>query len=316
MKVIEEIRTAGKLIELQASSLYQKIDHSVGALEKFCNTVSDPVISFSGGKDSTVLLHIVRNILKKDIPAVFVNTGNEYPEIIKFVRSFDNITIVRPKRHLKQIIEQYGFPLISKDYSKMLYDLKKGTKVCGRYLSKTYYPNANNQFLLPEKYRNLQNEKFWCSDKCCGFLKKQPMSKFNAITGEMAEESVLRKTAWIRTGCNSFGEKKSKSKPLSIWTNKDIKEYIRKFNVSICPIYNDPRIVRTGCMFCGFGAHLEKYSRFEYLLENYPKLYKYFLSLENNGATYEQALNKAGVILPHQRGFQMNIFSKPKNSIT
>jgi 3'-phosphoadenosine 5'-phosphosulfate sulfotransferase (PAPS reductase)/FAD synthetase len=310
MKIPEEKRTVARLRELQAMTLYQKIDYAIGTVEKFCNEVPDPSISFSGGRDSTVLLHLIRNVLKKDIPAVFVNTGNEYPEIIKFVRTFDNVTTLRPKTHLKQIIDKYGFPLISKDYSKMIYELRKGTKASGRYLSKTFYPGVNNQWLLPEKYRCLINEKFDCSDKCCGFLKKQPVSKLDSITGEMAEESNLRQTSWIRTGCNNFRKKRSKSKPLSIWKSNDIREYIRLFNVRICPIYDDFRIERTGCMFCGFGAHLEKYSRFEHLMENHPKLYRWFLTLENNGITYEQALNRIGVILPHQRGFQKNIFSK------
>jgi 3'-phosphoadenosine 5'-phosphosulfate sulfotransferase (PAPS reductase)/FAD synthetase len=308
--ITEEKRTVTKLRELQAMALYQKIDHAIGTVEKFCNEVPDPSISFSGGKDSTVLLHLIRNVLKKNIPAMFYNTGNEYPEIIKFVRTFDNVTVLRPKTHLKQVIGKYGFPLISKDYSKMIYELRKGTKSSERHISKTYYQYVNNQWLLPEKYRYLVNERFCCSDKCCHFLKKQPSSKFNSITGEMAEESKLRQSAWIITGCNIFHKKRSKSKPLSIWTRRDIQDYIRLFDVRICPIYNDYRIERTGCMFCGFGAHLEKYSRFEYLMENHPKLYKWFLSLENNGITYEQAINRIGVILPHQRGFQKNIFSK------
>jgi 3'-phosphoadenosine 5'-phosphosulfate sulfotransferase (PAPS reductase)/FAD synthetase len=291
-------------------SLYQKIDHAIGTLEKFCNEVPDPVISFSGGKDSTVLMHLIRNILKKNIPAVFVNTGNEYPEIIKFVRTFDNVTVLRPKIHLKQIIDKYGFPLISKDYSKMIYRLRRGIKSSGIYLSKTFSSGKDNQWFLPEKYRYLINERFSCSDKCCGFLKKQPLSKLDSITGEMAQESRLRQKSWIKIGCNNFNKKQSRSKPLSIWTQNDIREYIRLFNVRICPIYDDYRTERTGCMFCGFGAHLEKYSRFEYLMENHPKLYKWFLSLENNGITYEQAINRIGVILPHQRGFQKNIFSK------
>ena len=86
-----------------------------------------------------------------------------------------------------------------------------------------------------------------------------------------------------------------------------MRDYIRMFNVAVCPIYSDYRIERTGCMFCGFGAHLEKFSRFEYLMENYPKMYRWFLGLENNGVTYEQALNKCGVILPHQGGFQRSL---------
>jgi 3'-phosphoadenosine 5'-phosphosulfate sulfotransferase (PAPS reductase)/FAD synthetase len=180
------------LRELQALNLYQKIDHAIGTVEKFCNEVPDPSISFSGGRDSTVLLHLIRNVLKKNIPAVFFNPGNEYPEIIKFVRTFDNVTVLRPKTHLKQVIDKYGFPLISKDYSKMVYELRKGTKASGRYLSKTYDSQHENYWFLPEKYRYLVNERFSCSSKCCDLLKKQTASKLNSITGEMTEESKLR----------------------------------------------------------------------------------------------------------------------------
>lgn len=41
-------------------------------------------VSFSGGKDSTVLKHIVDSMYD-DVPALFVDTGLEYPEIRKFV---------------------------------------------------------------------------------------------------------------------------------------------------------------------------------------------------------------------------------------
>ena len=37
-------------------------------------------VSFSGGKDSTVLLHIVRSMYP-EVPAVFSDTGLEFPEI-------------------------------------------------------------------------------------------------------------------------------------------------------------------------------------------------------------------------------------------
>lgn len=78
------------------------------------------VVSFSGGKDSTVLLHIARK-LYPDIPAVFSNTGLEYPEIQKFVRKFDNVTIVRPKMRFDEVISKYGYPLIGKEVAEAIY---------------------------------------------------------------------------------------------------------------------------------------------------------------------------------------------------
>ena len=43
----------------------------------------DVYISFSGGKDSTVLAHLVHD-LYPDVPMVFSNTGLEYPEKLQF----------------------------------------------------------------------------------------------------------------------------------------------------------------------------------------------------------------------------------------
>jgi len=303
-------RTTKLLRELQAGNIYQKIDHAVEVIERFCAEINNPVISFSGGKDSTVLMHLIRNVMKKDIPAVFVNTGNEYPEIIRFAtKKFGNTTVIRPKHRLADIIGKYGFPLISKEYSKMIYELRNGSPHASRYLTGIQRDGKPTSFTLPKKYHFLTAASFSCSHKCCEFLKKRPTWKHNCITGDMGVESILRAKTWLKTGCNAFG-KHSKSKPLSIWTERDIWEYKRLFNLEFCELYNDPRIMRTGCMFCGFGATFEKISRFETLKERYPKAYNSFLKIENNGVTYREALNAVGVVLPDDVGFQRNIFSR------
>lgn len=82
-------------------------------------------VSFSGGKDSTVLLHIAREMYGNDVKACFDNTGLEYPEIVQFVKTFDNVDIVRPKMNFKKVIEKYGYPFISKEVSECVYGARK-----------------------------------------------------------------------------------------------------------------------------------------------------------------------------------------------
>lgn len=77
-------------------------------------------VSFSGGKDSTVLLHIVRE-LYPNVEAVFVDTGLEYPEIRRFVKTFENVTILRPKMRFDEVIKKYGYPIISKEVGECVF---------------------------------------------------------------------------------------------------------------------------------------------------------------------------------------------------
>lgn len=82
-------------------------------------------VSFSGGKDSTVLLHIVRQMYGDDIPAVFVNTGLEYPEVQHHVRSFPNVVILHPEMNFRDVLTKYGYPVISKEVSQCIYETRK-----------------------------------------------------------------------------------------------------------------------------------------------------------------------------------------------
>ena len=81
-------------------------------------------VSFSGGKDSTVLLDIARKIYP-EIPAVFSNTGLEYPEIRRFAKAHNNVEVVQPKMPFNEVISRYGYPLIGKEVAEAIYYARK-----------------------------------------------------------------------------------------------------------------------------------------------------------------------------------------------
>lgn len=297
-----------ELKERQQWTLNQKIDHSVGAIESFVNTTGKtPFISFSGGRDSTVLLDLARRYFDKDMKAVFCNTGNEYPEIVRFVRNTENVTVIRPKYTVRQVVEKYGFPLISKEQAQGIRQAKttKSEKLLNIRLHGTDQSKGWVSGKIADRWQYLIDEPFMVSEKCCDCLKKRPFAKYERLTGEvpiigtMAGESRLRRQQYIRRGgCNSFSENNTASYPLSIWTDEDIWNYIRTHNIPYCELY-DKGHLRTGCMICGFGAHYEKErSRFELLRQSYPKAYGIFMNYTNNGVSYREALEKVGISLP------------------
>ena len=115
-------RTLNDLRQKQSLPLDAKISMTKSRIRDWVREYgTDGVfVSFSGGKDSTVLLHIVRSMYP-NIEAVFVNTGLEYPEIQKFVKTFENVTILRPEMRFNDVIKKYGYPVISKEVSECVY---------------------------------------------------------------------------------------------------------------------------------------------------------------------------------------------------
>ena len=237
-------------------------------------------VSFSGGKDSTVLLHLARSIYP-DIPAVFCDTGLEYPDIKEFVRSTKNVITIKPDMPFNEVIEKYGWPVISKEQSQFIhqYRVAKSEKT-----KKTrWFGNKWGRGKISEKWKYILNAPFKISDKCCDVMKKRPFHRFekesglHPILGIMAAESSKRVQDYNKTGCNAFDAKRPVSKPLGFWLDKDIYAYLRKYEVPYAKLY-DRGYERTGCMFCLYGHHLslEKgCNRLELLERDYPKVFKY-----------------------------------------
>ena len=307
--MINRKHTAYDLIQMQSLPLDIKIRMTKERIQQWYEHWEGQVyVSFSGGKDSTVLKHIVDSMYN-DVPAVFVNTGLEYPEIQQFVRSiktgkfdcFNNdIEIIRPEMRFDEVIKKYGYPVVSKEVAQTVWEAKKNVKT-GKY---AYRIKKLNGELLDKngkyssynisKWKFLLDAPYDISHKCCDVMKKRPAKTYEkttgrkAIIGTLASESTLRKTQWVKYGCNAFENKRPTSQPLSFWTEQDILNYIKQFDVPYCSVYGN--IVpddegtllkttgcdRTGCIFCMFGCHLEKEpNRFQRLKETHPKQYEY-----------------------------------------
>lgn len=114
------------LYQMQSLSLKAKIRMTKWRIREWVDMYGEDgvYVSFSGGKDSTVLLDIARQ-LYPNIKAVFVDTGLEYPEIRLFVKTVSNVDWIRPKLTFRQVIEKYGYPFISKEVSECVYGAKK-----------------------------------------------------------------------------------------------------------------------------------------------------------------------------------------------
>ena len=184
-----------------------------------------------------------------------------------------------------------------------------------------------SQFSL-EKYKFFLDAPFEISNKCCNVMKKNPAHKYYKdtgrvpITAQMASESRLRTQKWLQNSCNGFDLQIPTSNPMSFWTEQDVLLYIRTHNLPICSVYGDvvtddeewgqiqlsdyeglelfeignqplhcTGCQRTGCVCCGFGAHLNNDRRFVDLKETHPQMYRLLEISKNNGYTMREAID-------------------------
>ena len=336
-----------RLKELQALPLERKIMITqTRIIEWYLKWNGQVYVSFSGGKDSTVLADLVARFCAQfgyKLYLLFVNTGLEYPEIQRFPTTFAEwlrttynvdvqLDIMRPEMRFDNVIKNYGYPVIGKEVAQAIHDVRTQARVTGddardtKMYDRYFNPDSakNKQFTgySKAKYDPLLDVTFGISHQCCSVMKKRPSKRYEKETGRkpilgtMTMESRARQTKWFRHGCNAFDGNRPTSQPMSFWTEQDVLRYLKEYNVPYCSVYGDIReknasniddgqttffdctacstsnndlettgCDRTGCVFCGFGAHAPGDDRFIRLRETHPRQYDYCI----NGGEYAWA---------------------------
>lgn len=278
--------------ELKNLSLRDKEKMAIVRIKEFLSECDKnnmaPVISFSGGKDSCVLRHLVNRVRK----SIKLETAAEIfnPEIALFLQSIpkSEITFFSTLMSFKDVIKHYGFPIISKEMSQKINNVRN-SKTLGKWTRACFGLRSSRK--ISKKYLHFLDKdlvKYEISNICCSLIKgRVKYSKTPKFVGTTIQESQLRRTSWLKNGCNFYGKDTWCCRPISLFTEEDIWAYIKKYNVPYSKAYGNygDKWSRTGCICCGFGLSFEqklsdmgiKRSRFELLFDYYPNAYKKYM---------------------------------------
>jgi 3'-phosphoadenosine 5'-phosphosulfate sulfotransferase (PAPS reductase)/FAD synthetase len=269
--------------KLDKRPLEEKINYSIELIHQALHISKNPTISWSGGKDSTVVLHLVRQRNPK-IPIIFADLDCLFPETRDYVLRMSkewklNLHFVKSKEYnFKTLTEKYGFPLFSKNIAS---NVERAVRT----------GNLREQLSSFEKFLVLNHARI--STKCSQYLLEKPCKVKEAelccdlkFVGLRALESRARVRLWADYGDlysvkHYYGKHKPiyKCNPISTWSSNDIWEYHRDNNIPICDIYRNG-YERNGCWTCGMAIRNGQLNR----LKNYnPALYDELIETSEMG---------------------------------
>jgi 3'-phosphoadenosine 5'-phosphosulfate sulfotransferase (PAPS reductase)/FAD synthetase len=246
---------------------------------------------------------------------VFFDTGLEFPEIREFALAQDNVIRIRPKLDFREVIAKHGYPAVSKRVAQYVSEVQRARGDTATWRRRLTGIKSDGAYTRLGKIADrwiplaLQTE-IRISHRCCHVLKRDPAFSYEdesgrkPIIGTMAGEGQQRSLQWQMDGCNAFGAARPTSKPLSVWTEADVWAYLRGGNREVRPLpYSsiyDLGYLRTGCVFCAFGVHLEQRdtgtNRFLRLEKTHPALHAYcFRPWSDGGLGMRPVLEAIGV---------------------
>ena len=236
---MENKHTIAELKQMQSLSLESKVRMTITRIKAWVNEYGEDgvSISFSGGKDSTVLMDIIRNEMgMKNIPAVFVDVPTQFPELRDFVKTWENVEILKPKISFLEVCEKYGFPLISKEVSDAVFGARKNFEQIRKAANIEDADNFDADYLykiikekgtppirvaslwgdVPHKEKGiLTNEKskrydfskykffieaqFAISSRCCNEMKKKPLHEYQNKTQRHPITAQMAEESQLRT---------------------------------------------------------------------------------------------------------------------
>lgn len=293
---------ARELIERQEMDLDGKIRKSKEIIKKALLSFENTAIGVSYGKDSMVMLDLVKRTVdefneelnlyysKKNIEVenpkemflsypkiIFSDTGVEFPEHYKFIKEQEiilkaqgfEIHHTKPEKTFFQIVKDKGFPMFGK---------------------------AIREKSHPEIYGKIKELGIrTCGNTCCEQLKEIPSAKLYqelnvemVFVGLLAVESKIRRERWYALGDIYFNKTEGHHKALPIihFKEEDIFDYCSRFDVPMSPLYStgywkqtpegDDEFVtytRTGCWPCSMNIQFSG-NNMEMLRNTHPHLWE------------------------------------------
>lgn len=267
-----------------------------------------------GGLDSITLYLFIKSLGYNDISGVSVSVLED--RSIQDVHRQLGIVQLSPYRSKVNILNEFGFPVLSKEIAAKIETLQHPTDknrtvrhaiITGETGAFGGY-RQNTRMQMPQKWLELfggyENETegvdyqvppFKVSSKCCYYLKEKPANDWARehhsvpFLGLMASEGDRRQKSLMINGCNYFGKSTIRSAPFAIFNRQDLLQLALDLHVPVPEIYGTierktdgtlytTKAQRTGCSMCGFGIHLEKRPhRFDYLRQRNPAEWEFWM---------------------------------------